>query len=118
MRASGDPAPLVRALARSRRVLHVGAAPTGDVPAGMLFPLGPGRVTLEEVRAAVHALEGLGPPLAVVVSGALEARSGRARLEALRRLRAALPEAVPLFAFGDGAAQVDVGEDGALRARG
>lgn len=96
--ADGDPVLTVRRLAGPCRVLLVGALDPGPIPAGTVFSLGPDLVAVDDVVAVVRELHGKGPPVVVLVVGDVVADRGRAGLEALRTLSAALP-AVDIRAF-------------------
>ncbi len=120
---SGDIATFVRALVRTHRVVFVGPLPQGfdseegaaSFPAGSVFPVGPGRVAMEDVLATVAGLEGRGAPLVVVIAGALEGGGpdGDPRAAA-RRLAGHLPQGVVLYDFEDGPPTWAVDPEGRL----
>jgi hypothetical protein len=116
VRVTGDADRFVAWLSRHFRVVLAGRAPTGEVPAGMVFLVGPGRVQVEDVVQAVRALEGRGPPVVVVVTtGRLEAEGGLVRLQhSLPRLEATLPAGTHCFVFGEGEPRYRVDDAGRL----
>ncbi len=129
----GDVGALVGALVRSHRVVLVGPLPAGladegdeepgpsihgtegGLPAGSLFPVGPGRVAMEDVLEVVGGLQGRGAPLVVVLAGPLEGGGpDGAHRAAARRLAAHLPPGVVLYDFEDGPATWVVDPEGRL----
>ena len=140
----GEVAALVRALVRTHRVVLVGPVPDGlahdgaedpgealrrgagpppspedhgkePLPAGALFPVGPGRVAMEDVLAVVGALQGRGAPLVVLIAGPLESSgTDGAHRAAARRLAGYLPAGVVLYDFEDGPPTWEVDPAGRL----
>ncbi|MFZ5480244.1 MAG: hypothetical protein ACOZNI_26000 [Myxococcota bacterium] len=113
---TGDPDKFIATMAKHFRVVVAGRAPTVDVPAGMVFIVGPGRVQVEDVAQAVRGLEGRGPPVIVVVTtGRLEAGGGFDRIEhTLPRLERALPAGTHCFVFTAGPPRYRVDDAGEL----
>lgn len=114
---TGDPDALVARLAGPFRVVLAGRPPAREVPAGTVFALGPGRVTAAEVADAARALDGRGPPVVIVVASRLQVPAGADRDSPYEDLERRLPAGVVAYAFGTGAPELEVGEDGALLPR-
>ncbi|MCB9761484.1 MAG: hypothetical protein H6739_16695 [Alphaproteobacteria bacterium] len=76
---------LLVALGAAHRVLVVGPLPDVEVGEGSTFHLGPSPVALGEVQARVDALRGRGRPVAVLLTGRVEALEGPIEPEALAR---------------------------------
>lgn len=112
--ARGDADALVARLALTHRVVLAGAPPSRPVHDGAVFPLGRGRAAVEDVVAALRALEGTGPPLVVVATARLEAAGGLRGDAALERLARALPPGVNAYVFGAGKAAYEADRDGLL----
>jgi hypothetical protein len=93
---SGDAAAWISELARTHRVLLVGTQPVFAVPPGMVFVLAE-RPDREAVIAAFRALDGLGPPLALVVCHRLS--GGADQATALAGVQARLPAGVNTYTF-------------------
>ena len=128
---SGDIATFVRALVRTHRVVLVGPLPRdfipdeedpdarrgASLPAGSVFPVGTGRVAMEDVLATVSGLEGRGAPLVVVIAGPLEGGGPDSdHRAAARRLAGYLPPGVVLYDFEDGPPTWAVDPEGRLAA--
>lgn len=91
--------PAVRAFAGPYRILLVGGADPGPVPAGTVFAMGPGAVSIDEVVAMLRHLDGNGPPLVLVVVGELMGRTGARGTAALDELGRALPRGGTAFVY-------------------
>ncbi|MSQ00291.1 MAG: hypothetical protein EXR71_00175 [Myxococcales bacterium] len=89
----------VRAFAGPYRILLVGGADPGPVPAGTVFSLGPGAVSIDEVVAMLRHLDGTGPPVVLIVVGEVLGRTGAHGTAALDELGRALPKGGTAFVY-------------------
>ncbi len=110
----GDSERLVRALAASCRVVLAGRPPAIEVPHGTVFPVGPGRVAIDDVLASLKALRGRGTALVVVVTGRVEGAGGLSHRAALEALASRIPHGIVVYVFGGESPQFRVADDGTL----
>ncbi len=95
----------VRTLAGPFRVILVGAANPGVVPGGTVFPLGTGRVPVDDVVALHAHLTPTGPPIAVVIVGGLAGEGGPGDQAALEDLGKRLPKEAVAYVFASAASR-------------
>lgn len=89
----------VRAMAGPYRILLVGGVDPGPVPAGTVFSLGPGAVSIDEVVAMLRHLDGTGPPVVLIVVGDVLGRTGARGTATLDELGRALPKGGTAFVY-------------------
>lgn len=95
----------VRTLAGPFRVILVGAGNPGVVPGGTVFPLGTGRVPVDDVVALYAHLTPTGPPIAVVIVGGLVGDDGPGDQAAVELLGTRLPKDAVAYVFASAASR-------------